>query len=101
MKITTVGIDPAKTVFQAHGTDEYGKPVLKKQLRRDQMAAFFNLRPCLIGTEVCGSAYHWGRKLACMGHTVRLMVPQLVTSYVKSSKYDAADAQAICPASVP
>ena len=74
MKITTVGIDLAKNVFQVHGIDEHGKAVLKKQMRRDQMAAFFvNLPPCLIGMEACGSAHHWGRKLASMGHTVRLI----------------------------
>jgi transposase len=99
MKITTVGIDLAKNVFQVHGIDEHGKAVLKKQLRRDQMGAFFvNLPPCLIGMEACGSAHHWGRKLASMGHTVRLMAPQFVKPYVKTNKNDAADAEAICEA---
>ena len=99
MKITTVGIDLAKDVFQVHGIDEHGKAVLRKQLRRDQMAAFFvNLPPCLIGMEACGSAHHWGRKLASMGHTVRLMAPQFVKPYVKTNKNDAADAEAICEA---
>ena len=64
MKITTVGIDLARNVFQIHGIDEHGKAVLKKQLRRDQMAAFFvNLPSCLIGMEACSSAHHWARKL--------------------------------------
>ena len=46
MKITTVGIDPAKNVFQIHAVDERGKTVLKKQLKRDQVGAFFvNLPP--------------------------------------------------------
>ncbi len=99
MKITTVGIDLAKNVFQVHGIDEHGKAVLKKQLRRDQMAAFFvNLPSCLIGMEACGSAHHWGRKLQSMGHTVRLMAPQFVKPYVKTNKNDAADAEAICEA---
>lgn len=99
MKITTVGIDLAKNVFQVHGVDERGKAVLKKQLRRDQMATFFvNLPPCLIGMEACGSAHHWARKLQGMGHTVRLMAPQFVKPYVKSNKNDAADAEAICEA---
>ena len=76
MKITTIGIDLAKNVFQVHGVDERGKVVVKKQLRRDQMATFFvNLPPCLIGMEACGSAHHWARKLQSMGHTVRLMAP--------------------------
>lgn len=99
MKITTVGIDLAKNVFQVHGVDERGKAVLKKQLRRDQMATFFvNLPPCLIGMEACGSAHHWARKLQGMGHTARLMAPQFVKPYVKSNKNDAADAEAICEA---
>lgn len=99
MKITTVGIDLAKNVFQVHGIDEHGKAVLKKQLRRDQMAAFFvNLPPCLIGIEACGSAHHWGRKLASMGHMVKLIAPQFVKPYVKTNKNDAADAEAICEA---
>lgn len=99
MKITTVGIDLAKSVFQIHGIDEHGKVKLKKQLKREQMAAFFsNLPVCLIGMEACGSAHHWARKLAGMGHTVRLMAPQFVKPYVKSNKNDAADAEAICEA---
>lgn len=99
MRLTTVGIDLAKNVFQVHGIDEHGKVLVKKQLRRDQMATFFvNLPPCLVGMEACGSAHHWARKLQAMGHTVRLMAPQFVKPYVKSNKNDAADAEAICEA---
>ena len=73
MKITTIGIDLAKNVFQIHVVDERGKTVLKKQLKRDQVAAFFlNLPPCLVGMEACGSAHHWARKLQGFGHTVCL-----------------------------
>ncbi len=97
MKVTTVGIDLAKNVFQVHGVNEFGKPVIKKQLRRDQMATFFvNLPSCLIGMEACGGAHHWARKLRAMGHDVRLMSPQFVKPYVKTNKNDAADAEAIC-----
>lgn len=99
MKITTIGIDLAKNVFQLHGVDERGKVVLRRQLRRDQMAEFFaKLQPCLVGMEACGSAHYWGRKLQGMGHTVRLMAPQFVKPYVKTNKNDAADAEAICEA---
>jgi transposase len=99
MKITTVGIDLAKNVFQIHGIDQHGKAVLKKQLKRSQMAPFFvNLPPCLVGIEACGSAHHWARKLQALGHTVRLMAPQFVKPYVKTNKNDAADAEAICEA---
>ena len=64
MKITTVGIDLAKCVFQVHGTDEHGKVVVKKAMKRDQVTNYFaNLPPCLIGMEACGSAHHWYRQL--------------------------------------
>ena len=99
MKITTNGIDLAKTVFQVHGVDERGKTVLRKQLKRKDVVNFFaNLEPCLIGMEACGSAHYWARKLSEPGHTVRLMAPQFVKPYVKTNKNDRNDAEAICEA---
>ena len=99
MKITAVGIDLAKNVFQVHGVNEHGKAVLKKQLKRDKVCEFFvNLPPCLVGMEACGSAHHWARKLQGLGHCVRLISPQFVKPYVKTNKNDAADAEAICEA---
>ena len=99
MKITTIGIDLAKEVFQVHGVDAQGKAVLRKQLRRSEMARFFaNLEPCLIGMEACGGSHHWARKLGEFGHTVKLMSPQFVKPYVKTNKHDMADAEAICEA---
>lgn len=99
MKITTVGIDLAKNVFQVHGVDGRGTVVLRKQLRRDQVTAFFaNLPPCVIGMEACGSAHHWARTLRRLGHDARLISPQFVKPYVKSNKNDVADAEAICEA---
>lgn len=96
MKFTTVGIDLAKNVFQIHSMDERGKAVQKKQLKRDQMATFFvKLPPCFIGMEACGSAHHWARKRQEMGHTVCLVAPQFIKPCVKSTKIDAADAEAI------
>lgn len=99
MNITTVGIDLAKNVFQIHGVNKHGKVMLRKQLKRQQMAEFFaNMPPCLIGMEACGSAHHWARKLQALGHTVKLMAPQFVKPYVKTNKNDVADAEAICEA---
>ena len=99
MKITTIGIDLAKEVFQIHGVDDHGKTVLRKQLRRNKMTNFFaNLEPCLIGMEACGSSHHWARKLSEFGHTIKLMSPQFVKPYVKTNKHDMADAEAICEA---
>lgn len=99
MKVTRIGIDLAKQVFQVHGVDEQGKKVLRRQLRRHQLLAFFsNLPVCLIGMEACGSSHHWARKLTELGHEVRLMAPQFVKPYVKGNKNDANDAEAICEA---
>jgi len=99
MKITTVGLDLAKAVFQFHGADSSGHAVLRKQIRRGQLAQFFaQLPPCLVGMEACGSAHYWGRKLQELGHEVRLIPPQYVKAYVKTNKTDAADAEAICEA---
>jgi transposase len=82
-----------------HGVAEHGKTILKKQLKRAQVAVFFaNLPPCLIGMEACASAHHWARKLQSFGHTVKLMAPQFVKPYVKTNKNDAANAEAICEA---
>ena len=99
MKMTSIGIDLAKNVFQVHGVDDHGNAVLRKKLDRVKMAEFFiKLQPCLIGMEACGSAHYWGRKLTGMGHTVKLMAPQFVWAYVKTNKNDMADAEAICEA---
>lgn len=98
-KITAVGLDLAKAVFQVHGADEDGRAVVRKTLRRGQVAEFFaQLPPCVVGMEACGSAHHWARKLRDLGHEVRLIAPQYVKPFVKRNKTDAADAEAICEA---
>lgn len=99
MNVTTFGVDLAKNVFQVHGADARGKAIIRRQLRRGEMMAYFaNQPPCLIGMEACSSAHHWARELERLGHTVKLMAPQFVKPYVKSNKNDRADAQAICEA---
>ena len=98
-KITTIGIDLAKSVFQVHGADENGKTVFNKQLKRKQVSMFLaKHEPCLIGMEACASAHHWARVLQRLGHEVKLIAPQFVKPYVKANKTDAADAEAICEA---
>jgi transposase len=99
MNIKRIGIDLAKQVFQLHGVDHQEKPVLRKQLRRNQMLNYFaKLPPCLIGIEACSSSHYWARQLQKFGHTVKLIAPQFVKPYVKSNKNDANDAEAICEA---
>ena len=99
MQVTTIGLDLAKSIFQVHGIDAGGRPVVRKALRRAQVLPFFeSLAPCLIGMEACSSAHHWARELSACGHTVKLMPPSYVKPYVKRGKNDAADAEAICEA---
>jgi transposase len=97
--VTTIGLDIAKSVFQVHGVDVQGKVVIRRQLKRRQVVAFFRkLPPCLVGMEACASSHHWSRELQVLGHTVRLMPPAYVKPYVKRQKNDASDAEAICEA---
>src|SRR5271165_3324819 len=99
MQVTTIGLDIAKNVFQVHGIDAAEKVVVRKQLRRSQVLAFFNGLPaCLIGMEACATAHYWARELTKLGHKVRLMPAKDVKAYVKRHKNDAADAEAICEA---
>jgi transposase len=99
IKVTTIGLDLAKNVFQVHGVDKQGNAVLRRQLRREQVLTFFvKLQPCLIGIEACTGAHYWARKLEAQGHTVRIMPAQFVKPYVKTNKNDVADAEAICEA---
>ena len=97
--ITTIGLDIAKSVFQVHGVDAAGKVVVRHQLKRSRVLAFFaKLEPCLIGIEACASSHHWSRELQALGHRVKLMPPAYVKPYLKRQKNDAADAEAICEA---
>jgi transposase len=97
--VTTIGLDIAKSVFQVHGVDAAGQVVIRRQLKRRYVMAFFQkLPPCLVGIEACGSSHHWSRELQSLGHSVRLMPPAYVKPYVKRHKNDATDAEAICEA---
>ena len=97
--VTTMGLDIAKSVFQVHGVDAAGQVVIRRQLKRRAVLAFFQkLPPCLVGIEACASSHCWSRELQALGHTVRLMPPAYVKPYVKRQKNDATDAEAICEA---
>ena len=98
-KVSTIGLDIAKSVFQLQGVGADGQVVVRRQLKRRYVLAFFQkLPPCLVGIEACASAHHWSRELQGLGHTAKLMPPAYVKPYVKRHKNDAADAEAICEA---
>lgn len=98
-QIIRIGMDTSKQIFQLHGVDAQERPVLTKKLRRKEMLVFFaKLEPTVVGIEACGASHHWARTLSAMGHTVKMLPAQLVKPYVKRSKHDAADAEALCEA---
>ena len=96
---TTIGFDIAKSVFQVHGVDSVGQVIIRRQLKRRQVIAFFQKLPtCLVGIEACASSHYWSRELPALGHNVRLMPAAYVRPYVERQKNDMADAEATCEA---
>jgi len=99
MKITTIGLDIAKTVFHLFAVSKTGQLVKKKQLKRKQVLAYMaNLEPCLIVMEACVGANYWAREFIAQGHQVKLIAPQYVKPFVKGNKNDYNDAEAIAEA---
>jgi transposase len=99
MKVTTVGLDLAKSVFTVHGVDEHGNTVLRKTVRRAKVLELFAQLPaCVVGMEACAGAQHWARKLRQLGHDPRIMAAEFVAPYRQGGKNDANDAAAICEA---
>lgn len=100
-KLSRIGIDLAKNVFQLHGADQHGKVLWKRRLSRNKwLKALLEVATpdCEIGMEACGGSHHWARVLQSYGYTVKLIPPQFVKPYVKSNKNDVNDAEAICEA---
>src|SRR3954468_19399896 len=95
-EITRIAVDTSKHVFTLHGVDASGRPVLRQNLRRERFLAFFaKLPPIGVALEACGGSHHWGRELAALGHQGSLIPPQYVKPFVKRSKNDRNDAEAI------
>jgi transposase len=98
-QIIRIGMDTSKHIFQLHGVDAAEQPVLRKQLRRKELVAFFaKLPPTVVGMEACGASHYWARELGKLGHEVKLIAPQHVKPYVMRNKNDGRDADAVCEA---
>jgi transposase len=98
MKVTTLGIDLAKSTFRVHGVDGRGTVMLRRQLTRKQLLPVLaNLPACLVGMEACAGADYWAREIEKLGHTVRLMSPHFV-GRSQEPKERWQDAAAICEA---
>src|SRR5438477_2976740 len=99
MKVSTVGLDLAKSVFTVHGVDEHGNVTLRKTVRRGKLLELFAQLPVsVVGMEACAGAQHWARKLRTLGHDSRIMAAEFVEPYRRGGKNDANDAAAICEA---
>src|SRR5215831_2057553 len=99
-KVSMIGLDLAKNVFQVHGIDAAGKVVVRRQLRRPQLEKFLAALPpgVVVGMEACSGAHHWGRVIEQLGHEARMMPAAYVKPYVKRNKNDGRDAEGICEA---
>lgn len=98
-KISIIGIDLAKQVFQIHGVDPQGRTQLRRRLTRSQLERLLVQQPrCLIAMEACGGAHYWARRARTAGHEVKMMHPRYVKPFVQVNKNDARDAQAIAEA---
>src|SRR6516165_3115834 len=98
-QVTTIGLDIAKHVFQAHGADAAGQVLFRKRITRGKLIAFLAAQsPCIVAMEACAGAHYWAREISKLGHSVRLMAPAYVKPFVKRQKSDAADAEAVCEA---
>ncbi|RUV29855.1 IS110 family transposase, partial [Mesorhizobium sp. M5C.F.Ca.IN.020.32.2.1] len=98
-KVTIIGVDLAKNVFQLHGAAADGSVVFRKKLSRLQFCKFMASQPaCVVAMEACGSSHYWARQMARLGHEPRLIAPAYVKPFVKRQKNDVADAEAIVEA---
>jgi transposase len=96
MELKRIAIDTSKHVFTLHGVDHQDHMVLRRDLKRARVEPFFRkLPPTEVVLEACGGSHHWGRLLAALGHTVKLIPPQYVKPFVKRGKNDRNDAEAI------
>lgn len=89
----------AKDVYQLHGINSQKQIVLRKQVKRKDLAELINkLSPCTIILEACGSAHFWSRKFEGMGHKVFQISPQHAKPFVRGNKNDKNDSIALITA---
>lgn len=90
-----LAIDLGKQSCHIHGISSEGEVISKKVTRSKLEAVVQELAPAIVAMEACASAHHWGRQFEALGYSVRLIHPRFVMPFVKGSKNDAVDAEAI------
>jgi transposase len=99
MKVTLIGIDLAKSIFQVCAVNQAGKLIFNRQVRRAKLMEFLMQYPdATIAMEACSGSNYWGRTLQQRGYKVMLIPPQHVKPFVKGNKNDRNDAFAITEA---
>ncbi len=91
----TLAIDLGKQSFHIYGITGDGEVISRKVSRAKLVEAVNKLHPVSVTMEACASSHHWGRTFEAQGYAVRLIHPRFVKPFVKGSKNDAVDAEAI------
>jgi len=100
-KHSLISIDLAKNVFQVCLLNKYGKPIVNKKVRRNQLLQTVQQMDApRVVLEACYSANHWGRQFEKAGFTVDLIPPHQVKPFVVGNKNDHNDALAIAEAAM-
>lgn len=80
-KISIIGLNLAKKVFQAHGAGADGSVAFRRKLSRAQLLKFIGKQPpCVVAMEARASTHHSGRAIGDLGHEVRSHQPTLSRS---------------------
>ena len=90
-----LAVDLSKQSFHVHGVTGDGEVISRRVGRAKLLALVERLGPRTIAMEACATAHHWGRAFIAKGFGVRLVNPRFVKPFVRGSKNDAADAEAI------
>jgi transposase len=99
MSSVTIAVDLAKHVFEVAVSTGAGRITERKRLSRSQLERFWvNRAPCRVVLEACASSHFWGRRLRALGFEVVLIPAQYARPYVRRSKTDRTDCEALLEA---
>ena len=90
-----LAIDLAKQSFHVHGINSDGEIISRRVGRQGLPALVEKLDPEVVAMEACATAHYWARHFIAEGRQVRLINPHFVKPFVRGSKNDAVDAEAI------
>jgi len=96
MTTPIVGVDLSKSVFQLSVADVKHRVIEPKRLSRAQFHRFLaRTTSAHLVMEACGTSHYWARTAHLHGHEVKLLHAKYVKAYVRRTKTDAADADAL------